>query len=67
MTVAACSKEKNRKKFNTFGFVEEKPQKSTRIALQYSIVHRRVSEIFINLIFLITPGIMVGFSKSQRH
>ena len=67
MTVAACSKEENRKKFNTFGFVEENPKKNTRITIQYGIVHKRVYEFFINLIFLITPEIMVGFSISQRH
>ena len=37
-------KKHNRKNFNTFGFVDEKLQKSTRITLQYSIVNRRVSE-----------------------
>ena len=45
-------KKKNRKKFNTLGFINEKPQKSTRIALLYSIVHRRVSE-FLSILFLL--------------
>ena len=45
--------EKNyRKRFNTLGFIKEKPQKSTRIAVQYSIVHRRVSEFLSILIFI---------------
>ena len=43
-------KKKNRKKFDTFGFVNKKPQKSIRIALQYSIVHRRVSA-FLSILF----------------
>ena len=45
-------KKKNRKKFNTLGFINEKPQKSTRIALLYSRVHRRVSEFLSILFFL---------------
>ena len=45
-------KKKNRKKFNTLGFTNKKPQKSTRIALLYSIVHRRVSE-FLSILFLL--------------